>query len=192
MATNFLVQARRYPTGEFENLILTVTDDGFRLTVEESDGSYPSNPDSIAPATPVTVNHALDTAALPAGVILLWSGSVGSIPTGWALCDGTNGTPDLRDRFVIGAAGGLSPNDVGGAASENYTPEGTVSQPTFAGNQVNFTTDLFVSLAGVTAALVSPSSITPAGTVSQPTFAGQAAMIDTLPPFYALCYIMRL
>jgi hypothetical protein len=40
---------------------------------------------------------------LPSGVILLWSGSIATIPTGWVLCDGTNSTPDLRDRFVVGA-----------------------------------------------------------------------------------------
>ena len=41
-------------------------------------------------------------ANLPAGTIVMWSGLVGSIPTGWTLCDGTLGTPDLRDRFVRG------------------------------------------------------------------------------------------
>ena len=41
----------------------------------------------------------------PIGGIILWSGSTGSIPSGWSLCDGTNGTPDLRERFVVGAGG---------------------------------------------------------------------------------------
>lgn len=41
---------------------------------------------------------------LPYGVILMWSGSLATIPTGWALCNGSNGTPDLRNRFIIGAA----------------------------------------------------------------------------------------
>lgn len=41
--------------------------------------------------------------AIPIGCIVMWGGSVGSIPSGWRLCDGTNNTPDLRDRFVIGA-----------------------------------------------------------------------------------------
>ena len=45
---------------------------------------------------------------LPPGVICMWSGSTNSIPYGWALCDGDNGTPDLRDRFVIGAGGSRS------------------------------------------------------------------------------------
>ena len=40
---------------------------------------------------------------IPSGVIVMWSGNIANIPAGWALCDGTNGTPDLRDRFIVGA-----------------------------------------------------------------------------------------
>lgn len=39
----------------------------------------------------------------PSGVICMWSGATTAIPTGWALCNGSNGTPDLRDKFVVGA-----------------------------------------------------------------------------------------
>jgi len=45
------------------------------------------------------------------GFIMLWHGAVVNIPAGWALCDGNNGTPDLRDRFVIGAGGTYNPDD---------------------------------------------------------------------------------
>lgn len=45
------------------------------------------------------------------GFILLWHGAVVDIPPGWALCDGNNGTPDLRDRFVIGAGSTYNPYD---------------------------------------------------------------------------------
>lgn len=55
--------------------------------------------------------------AVPSGVITMWSGSVGAIPSGWLLCDGNNGTPDLRDRFVVGAGGAYTVNDTGGADS---------------------------------------------------------------------------
>lgn len=44
---------------------------------------------------------------VPKGAIMMWSGAVGNIPAGWALCDGANGTPDLRGRFVVG----YNPND---------------------------------------------------------------------------------
>tara|TARA_R110002020_G_scaffold233207_2_gene444977 strand:- start:49145 stop:50032 length:888 start_codon:yes stop_codon:yes gene_type:complete len=44
----------------------------------------------------------LDITAVPSGVICMWSGSEGNIPVGWSLCDGTDSTPDLRGRFVVG------------------------------------------------------------------------------------------
>ncbi len=46
------------------------------------------------------------TGTIPIGGIILWSGSTGTIPTGWALCNGSNGTPNLQDRFVVGAGSG--------------------------------------------------------------------------------------
>jgi microcystin-dependent protein len=52
--------------------------------------------------------------ALPVGLITLWSGSIASIPSGWALCDGTAGTPNLRDRFVVGAGSTYAVGDTGG------------------------------------------------------------------------------
>jgi len=54
---------------------------------------------------------------VPIGGIIQWSGSVGSIPSNFALCDGNNGTPDLRGKFVIGAGGSYNPDDTGGSAS---------------------------------------------------------------------------
>lgn len=44
--------------------------------------------------------------AVPKGVIVMWSGEVDEIPAGWSLCDGSNGTPDLRSRFIVGAGPG--------------------------------------------------------------------------------------
>ena len=56
-------------------------------------------------------------ASLPSGVIVIWSGSTGSIPSGWVICNGSNSTPDLRDRFVVGAGAGYSVGNTGGSAS---------------------------------------------------------------------------
>lgn len=53
--------------------------------------------------------------SVPIGAILMWSGSIASIPSGYALCDGTNGTPDLRDRFVVGAGNLYTVNATGGS-----------------------------------------------------------------------------
>lgn len=62
------------------------------------------------------VTQIANFSAIPIGCIVLWSGSVNSVPSGWRLCDGTNGTPDLRDRFVIGAR-----SDSGGTATTFVT-----------------------------------------------------------------------
>lgn len=76
-------------------------------------------------------NYALNTngnGPVPAGGIIMWSGSIASIPTGWALCDGTNGTPDLRQRFITGAGDnpvvpgtGYTPGSTGGADQVTLT-----------------------------------------------------------------------
>lgn len=54
---------------------------------------------------------------IPSGGITMWSGDLGDIPEGWALCDGSNGSPDLRERFVMGAADGQDPGTTGGTNS---------------------------------------------------------------------------
>jgi microcystin-dependent protein len=57
---------------------------------------------------------------IPTGVIVMWSGTIATIPSGWFLCDGNNSTPDLRNRFIIGANA-----DDGGAAKTNVTGSAT-------------------------------------------------------------------
>ena len=69
------------------------------------------------PTSSISVNSVSSTVPTPGslslskGSIIIWSGTIASIPAGWQLCDGTNGTPDLRDRFIVGAN-----QDVGGIA----------------------------------------------------------------------------
>ena len=58
--------------------------------------------------------------ALPPGTIVLWSGTIAAIPTGWALCNGASGTPDLRDRFLVGAGGAYAVNATGGATTHTH------------------------------------------------------------------------
>jgi hypothetical protein len=54
---------------------------------------------------------------IPAGGIIMWSGSIGSIPVGYFLCNGQNGTPDLRDRFVVGSGNTYAVGNTGGFTS---------------------------------------------------------------------------
>ena len=76
--------------------------------------------------SPTSPNHAasksyVDNTSLPAGVIVMWSGQAATIPAGWALCNGANGTPDLRDRFIVGGGGSYSPGNFGGTSSHTHT-----------------------------------------------------------------------
>ena len=57
----------------------------------------------------------------PRGVVKMWYGEASAVPEGWAICDGTQGTPDLRDSFIIGAGGKYALDAKGGA--ESATPD---------------------------------------------------------------------
>ncbi len=63
----------------------------------------------------------LSSRLVPTGVILMWSGTADTVPDGWKLCDGANGTPDLRDKFVMGASDTAAPGSTGGATTANLT-----------------------------------------------------------------------
>lgn len=60
------------------------------------------------------------TVLIPAGVIVMWSGLLANIPTGWALCDGAGGRPDLRSKFIKGSAAGINPGAEGGANTHTH------------------------------------------------------------------------
>ena len=98
-------------------------------------------------------------AAVPAGLIAAWSGAASAVPAGWALCDGANGTPDLRGRFLVGAGGDYAVGDTGGAAMEEL---------------FNF----------------SRTSGTVMGYFS--AYPSDQEVHDNRPPYYALCFIMKL
>jgi hypothetical protein len=68
------------------------------------------------------------------GMIVLWSGAQGAIPTGWVLCDGANGTPDLRDRFVVGAGSSYAVGNAGGAISKSTDSQGSHSHGSVTGS----------------------------------------------------------
>ena len=72
------------------------------------------------------------------GMIMLWSGSTGTVPSGWALCNGASGTPDLRNRFVIGAGSSYAVGAKGGSAnatlvSHSHTVSGTAAASSISG-----------------------------------------------------------
>jgi hypothetical protein len=72
----------------------------------------------------------------PTGAIVIWTGAIGSIPSGWVLCNGSNGTPDLRDRFILsvataaenpGTTGGATNPTISAANMASHTHTGTIN-----------------------------------------------------------------
>jgi microcystin-dependent protein len=132
----------------------------------------------------------------------MWSGSIASIPSGWLICDGTNGTPDLRDRFVVGAGSTYAVAATGGSAnatlvSHSHTATSSVSDPghthnTEIGlNEVNSGT-IYV---GGTNSVGRNNQVTTASTgitvSTSISTEGSSATNANLPPYYALAYIMK-
>lgn len=108
------------------------------------------------------------------GMIMLWSGSIATIPKGWALCNGSNGTPNLRNRFIVGAGDTYNPADTGG--NINHTHAFTSAYHT---HYIGEGHDMFAGLGY--------ASITNGSVVSGTTDAK-----DGRPPYYALAYIMKI
>jgi len=144
---------------------------------------------------------------IPAGVIVMWSGSIASIPTGWALCNGTNGTPDLRNQFIIGASVDVSGQSQTGVTGANTKTGGskdsivvshthTINDP---GHAHKIPTNInYYSGNGFTQGIYLPryqsqnvdtSTSTTGITINSEGSSGTNA---NLPPYFALAYIMKL
>jgi len=140
------------------------------------------------------------------GMILLWSGAIANIPNGWSLCDGTNGTPNLTDRFVVGAGNSYAVDATGGSAdavvvSHTHSFSGTTDGAGSHSHTVTTFGSLFdrgVSGDGTNLCINSTSRST--STVGDHTHsfsgttasAGESGTNKNLPPYYALAYIMKL
>jgi len=198
--------------GYFYKFILK---DSSEVTIQTYDNLY-----GIIGATPPAATP------IPAGGIFLWSGSIGSIPAGYVLCNGSNGTPDLRDRFVVGAGSTYAVDATGGSTdaivvTHTHTFSGTtatngahqhfVSGGTYAGAKLgtleanpNGTLKVGDALGGnqnqyqlqATSSAATAGLTDSAGTHDH-TYSGTTASAGNsgtnanLPPYYALCYIMK-
>lgn len=104
-------------------------------------------PYAMRTKTADTVDFALPTT--PSGAIAHWFGDIDALPEGWLLCDGKNGTPDLRDRFVYGASASVPPGTTGGA---NSYPLSTAQLPPHTHTGVASTAGSHTHTASTTAA----------------------------------------
>ena len=112
-------------------------------------------------------------------MIIAWYGSTGSIPTGFVLCDGSNSTPDLRDRFIIGAGNSYAVDASGGSkdavlVSHFHTTENFVGRSNYAEPR-NF-------------GVGTDGNLNSTGNTDTK---GESGTDKNLPPYHALCYIMK-
>lgn len=164
----------------------------------------------------------LEIPVIPSGVITMWSGSIASIPAGWALCDGANGTPDLRNRFIVGASAdntGVSNTTITGSNTKTGgSKDSTVVAHTHTANHSHtgstnstgahtHTQNVGTAQSGTGLAYNNGSGSSPQQTSSSgahshtvtvdsasvtTSSAGSSGTNANLPPYYALAYIMKL
>lgn len=146
-------------------------------------------------------SKALDTGSgVPSGSIIPWYGNIADIPDGFALCNGSNGTPDLRDRFIVGAGSSYALRATGGAASVSLSVSQMPSHEHFLfynawSNNGRLSSLNYPAIQGhenlytYQYGILGHTSVPNVGR-SSPT--GSSSAHENRPPFYALYYIMKL
>ncbi len=178
--------------GRCSNEIWMQTGYSYKFVLQTSAGVTLQTLDNLYP---ILQNASTTASTFTAGMIIIWSGSIGSVPSGWALCNGSNGTPDLRDRFVIAAGSTYAVGATGGSADAivvSHTHTATVTDPGHThgvsvgggagGSQVmtgNPASNTYVTGSAVTGITIANST------------AGTSGTGANLPPYYALAYIMK-
>jgi hypothetical protein len=146
------------------------------------------------------------TNTVPSGLIAIWSGSTGSIPSGWLLCNGSNGTPDLRNSFILGAGNTYAVGATGGSTdaivvshTHAATSTSTVTDPGHfhgiltesggagAGSGKLELSNQYIS-GPVTQSAVTGITVATATTNATAGVSGSGA---NMPPYYALAFIMK-
>jgi hypothetical protein len=141
---------------------------------------------------PILQNSSTSGTTIPSGLIAIWSGATGSIPSGWVLCNGTNGTPDLRNSFVIGAGSTYAVGATGGSADSIVVAHThTVTDPGHKHNTTSTGSGSLINAAasGTTGASTSTTDTATTGITLQST--GASGANANLPPYYALAFIMK-
>lgn len=192
--------------------------DSYPVTIQENQTfvltAYdPCTQRMVSAVLPVTITPPLSQQWVPSQTILSWRGSPASVPAGFVMCDGQNGTPDLRNRFVKGAM----PNDVNTSGGDTHTHDVAVQISCTEFDAVNDShthslvnwwaqqnydngdndVNTINASAGVTTAITglpSPNSHThtlaPYPTMQDSTLPNDY-IPGSYPPYYTLCFIMK-
>ena len=169
----------------------------YKFILEDANSNIVDTYDNIAG---IITSIPTTSPAVPSGCILIWSSSTGSIPSGFLLCDGTNGTPDLRNSFILGAGNSYTVGQTGGSTdaiivAHTHTATSTVTDP---GHSHSYTAP---NQNSSTPSGGFPCTTTTTGTTSTATTGITVATINqstgtsgtnaNMPPYYALAYIMK-
>jgi hypothetical protein len=225
--TNGVAIGKNFGSSNFESVLLTYnyngssassgsffsishSGQGNTLVIADSDrvGLGTTNPqsklhvvgDATVSGTVSAGSSFVGNGTIPVGGIIMWSGSIANIPTGWALCDGTNNTPNLTDKFIVGAGNNYTVAGIGGTAdavvvSHTHTLSGGSVTGSFldSGTYVNTSQQgrssggaNALTGAGLVQSLSSPVYTSPTVNTS-----GVSGTNQNLPPYYALAFIMR-
>ena len=149
---------------------------------------------SFTTVSDATINGDLDVTgsingngAIPVGGIIPWYGQESGVPNGWAVCNGLNGTPDLRSRFIVAAGNGYSIGGKGGEEKHQLTVDEMPSHRhsyKFNGADINADWKDKNNLYSVSHEYASNTAYT--------DYAGGDKPHENRPPYYALFYIMRI
>ena len=119
-------------------------------------------------------------------MIIAWYGSIASIPSGFVICDGNNNTPDLRDKFIIGAGNNYAVDDTGGSKDATLVTH-THNLDTL--NEFSGAYGVWQTGGGLRQDHVGGTHRKPI--TSEPNQTHSSATDKNLPPYHALCYIMK-
>ena len=156
-------------------------------------GNQPNRVDNDFRYNPVTNLLKIDGTAggiVPSGAIILWSGAANAIPTGYVICNGNNGTPDLRARFVIGVGDGSAV----GNSNYNVNDTGGAEFVTLTLNQIPSHTHTYIDQYVVINNGYRPWPANNNDCAARNVDSGSAGggqSHENRPPYYALCYIMK-
>ena len=136
------------------------------------------------------------SSSIPSGCIIIWSGATGAVPAGYYLCNGLNGTPDLRNSFVLGAGSTYSVGQTGGSTDAivvSHTHTATVTDPGHYHNLASSGSGTLAndSPSGLTGASTTITATATTGISVANSTTGVSGTNANMPPYYALAYIMK-